>query len=268
MMVRGAEVFASTGGRDFGSLAGQDGSAPVLCFLHGSGQSHLSWILQGRFFANRGWRVLAPDFPAHGHSGGAALDDIGDMADWCLEVLDALGVETVVVIGHSQGCLVGLEMAARADGRVVRLALIAGALTIAINPALLEMAQTREAAAIAAMMGWGFGAAGHWHRNTVPGMSHMGFGTQVMAANESGALAADLQACHRYQGGAAAAARIACPALCILSRHDRMTPVRRGRDMAAALADCRTVEVENAGHMLPVESPFAVNRALRAFVES
>ena len=49
--------YFSTGGRTH-----QDG-APHLIFLHGSGQSHLSWVLQSRYFAYQGFNILAPDFP-------------------------------------------------------------------------------------------------------------------------------------------------------------------------------------------------------------
>ena len=44
------EIFASTGGRDF------DPAGNVVLFIHGSGQSHLGFMLQHRFFANRGWQ--------------------------------------------------------------------------------------------------------------------------------------------------------------------------------------------------------------------
>ena len=103
VMVRGQETFISTGGRAF------DASGNVLLFLHGSGQSHLSFMLQGRFFANRGWQVLTPNMPAHGLSEGAALTSIEDMADWVAELLDVLNVASANVIGHSQGGLIGLE---------------------------------------------------------------------------------------------------------------------------------------------------------------
>ena len=45
--VRGADTFVSTGGREF------DADAPVLFFIHGSGQSHLTWLLQSRFCQSR-----------------------------------------------------------------------------------------------------------------------------------------------------------------------------------------------------------------------
>ena len=52
-----ANVHIATGGRTFYN----DGE--ILVFIHGSGQSHLTWILQSRYFAYRGYQVLAPDFP-------------------------------------------------------------------------------------------------------------------------------------------------------------------------------------------------------------
>lgn len=51
--VHDQNIFVSTGGRAFNP------DAPVLLLIHGSGQSHLTWLLQARFFANRGWSVVA-----------------------------------------------------------------------------------------------------------------------------------------------------------------------------------------------------------------
>ena len=48
------DIFVSTGGRAF------DASGEVLLFIHGSGQSHLTFLQQGRFFANRDWQSVKP----------------------------------------------------------------------------------------------------------------------------------------------------------------------------------------------------------------
>jgi pimeloyl-ACP methyl ester carboxylesterase len=48
------QIHIATGGRSFAN----DGEALVL--LHGSGQNHLTWVLQSRYFAYRGFQVLAP----------------------------------------------------------------------------------------------------------------------------------------------------------------------------------------------------------------
>ena len=53
-------VHIATGGR------APNADAPALLFLHGSGQSHLTWVLQSRYFAYEGYNIIAPDFPGHG----------------------------------------------------------------------------------------------------------------------------------------------------------------------------------------------------------
>ncbi len=65
--VEGDKAYASTGGRDH--VAGQ----PAVVFIHGAGQSHLTWPLQVRTFAYDGFNVLAPDLPGHGLSKSAAI---------------------------------------------------------------------------------------------------------------------------------------------------------------------------------------------------
>jgi len=259
--VRGQETFISTGGRAF------DASANVLVFLHGSGQSHLSFMLQGRFFSNRGWTVLTPDMPAQRLSRGAALTTIKDMADWVAELLDVLEVTFANVIGHSQGGLVGLELAGRHAGKVKGLSQVATALAIPVNDALLGMAESKEPAAIAVMTDWGHGRDGHMHTHTMPGQDHMNYGKQLMAANENGTLFADLSACADYTGGAAAAAKVSCPCQVILAEKDKMTPVKFGLKMAEALQVSEPMIVAGAGHMLPSERPVEVNKALRRFFE-
>lgn len=260
--VRGCETFVSTGGRAF------DPQGEVLLFIHGSGQNHLGWVLQGRFFANRGWQVLAPDLPGHNLSAGDPLESIAEMAQWCADLLAAAGVPRATVVGHSQGGLVALEMASRHAEVVSRIALIATALAIPVNPALLDLAKKREPDAINAMIAWGHGATGQMHEHTMPGQSHLNYGARIMARNPVGALYVDLKACADYRDGEAAAARVAQPALCVLAGKDRMTPIKFGRQMAAALADATLVEIPNGGHMLPNEQPFAVNQALREFFPS
>lgn len=260
--VNGAEVFVSTGGREF------DPNGNVILFAHGSGQSHLSFMLQARFLANRGWQVLNPDMPAHGLSNGPALNRIEDMADWFAAVLDATGVKSAACVGHSQGGLTMLELARRHPDRVSKLAIISSALAIPVNDALLNMARDNEPAAIAAMTTWGHGVDGQFHDHTMPGTSHLAFGRQLMANNRSGALLAGLQACANYTDGATAAGSVTCPSLVVLAGKDRMTPIKQGRKLADTLPDATCIEIAGAGHMLPSERPFDVTAALREFLNS
>lgn len=253
------EIFISTGGRAL------TGTQDCLLFIHGSGQSHLSFLQQGRFFANRGFDVINPDMPAHGHSQGEALGSITQMADWYAGLLDELAVGSVTVIGHSQGCLVGLELAKRNQQMVKKLALIASGLAIPVNDALLDMAQHKPRHAYQAMVNWAHGNDSHLYDHSWPGQTHIEFGAAVMSDNHENALFNDLTACNDYQDGPEAAAAISCPTLAILAEKDKMTPMKSGLKLADALADCERHIIPDAGHFLPSERPYDVNKLLRHF---
>lgn len=264
LKINGDDAFVSTGGK-----AQFNSDAPLLLFIHGSGQSHLSWVLQGRFFANRGWQVLAPDLPGHGLSKGAPLTSITAMADWCAALLDAVPTaetpQAATVIGHSQGGLCSLELTRRHPDKVAKLALLACAMAIKVNDNLLNMAQNQEPDAIAAMLAWGHDKIARLHDHSMPGQSHTHFGKRMMGNNRKGALFADLSACAAYVDGAAAAAAVSCPTLCLLAGKDRMTPLPFGKQMAAAISDAQLEIIPEAGHLLTSEWPFATNAALRRF---
>lgn len=249
-------VHLATGGR-----AHQNGARSVL-FLHGSGQSHLTWVLQTRYFAYDGYNIIAPDFPGHGLSGGAPLTTIEEMADWAARLLQALGIDSAAVVGHSQGCLVGLEVASRYPGLVDRLCLIAGAAAIPVNDYLVNASTENPRAAIAMMTGWGHGQLAHFHDNTQPGFSHLGFGRALMSANKKDALNADLLACNAYENGPAAAAAVTQPCHLILAGGDKMTPLKQGRKLAGLIPHAQVSEIAGAGHMLPSEHPDEVNAPL------
>jgi len=258
--LHGEMIHIATGGVDF------DNSKPVLLFLHGSGQSHLTWVLQSRYFAHRGHAVLAPDLPGHGLSGGAPLTSIGEMADWSAALLESLGVASATYVAHSQGVLIALEAAARHANRVSGLALIAGAMAIPVNDMLVEMAQSKPEKAFAMMTSWGHGPGAHMFDNTQPGHSFLGYGRRVMAQNDAVALHADLVACNSYDGGPAAAAAVTQPSLCLIAGRDRMTPAKFGHKMAASIDGAETRTFERAGHFLPAEFPLEVNEALATFL--
>ena len=256
----GASIHIATGGLDF------DPAKPVLVFIHGSGQSHLTWVLQTRYFAHRGFSVLAPDMPGHGLSGGEPLTSIADMADWIAALLDSLNVTEATLVGHSQGVLVALETARRHPARVTALTLIAGAMAIPVNDALIEMSQSAPDKAFRMMTSWGHGPGAHKFDNTQPGHAFLGYGRRVMAQNDGAALHADLVACNSYDGGKDAAASVTKPSLCLLAAKDKMTPLKFGQKMAAEINGADIRVFERAGHFLPAEFPLEVNDAMAAFL--
>lgn len=258
--VSGKQVFATTGGKPF------DNGKPAIIMLHGSGFDHTVWNLQARFFAFRNYSVAALDLPGHTNSDGPPLESIEAMADWLDDVIAALGCKDVSLVAHSQGCLVGLEFASRYPGRLRSLSLITSGLRTPVNDALLDAATADPEAAIAMMIGWGFGPAGHLHRGPVPGNSMVAGSRKIMRGNTPQALAADLRACNDYSNGREAASGISVPVQVIVAGMDRMAPKKATDELIAHLPDPEVAVIADSGHIVPQEAPNRCRRLLRDFI--
>ena len=81
--------------------------------MHGSGLTHIVSSLHETFLTAQGYSVLSVDLPGHGNSEGPAVKSIEDIAEWVKKLMEQLKVNEISFIGHSQGCLVGLEFASR-----------------------------------------------------------------------------------------------------------------------------------------------------------
>src|SRR6202167_4142545 len=244
LIVDGSQVFAGTGGRDF------DPSLPAIVFLHGAGMDHSVWALLARAFSHHGFGVLAPDFPRHGRSAGAAL-------------IDAARIKTARVIGHSMGSLVALEMAARHPAKLSALGLIATAAPMRVSDDLLGAAKANDHAAIDMISIWGYGQRAVLGGCEAPGMWMLGGALRLLERAPAGVLFADLSACNDYKDALIAAAKVAVPAAVILGGRDVMTPLKNGKPVATAIQNSRLTVLETAGHMLMSERPNEVLRALR-----
>ena len=257
--LNGHQVFASTGGREHQS--GRD----WIIFVHGAGGSHLIWSQQVRAFAYEGYNVLAPDFPAHGNSAGAAFNSPQAMGEWLVAMMDQLNIDQAHLVNHSLGGLACLEIAANNPERVKSIAFIGSAMAISVNDALIETAKDDPPKAYQMMHSGFFSRCGQMHDNCVPGNSLIGTGMQIMARNQPEALAADLAACATYSHGAQAAAKIFCPTLCLLAGEDRMVGLKYGKKLCQTLADCHSHIFAKAGHMITGERPREINQQLRLF---
>ena len=258
--VNGKNVFATTGGKEF------DNALPTVIFLHGSGLDHTFWGLHSRFFAFRKYSVLVPDFPGHTNSEGPPLTSIEAMADWLNDVVGALDLNDISIVAHSQGCLVALEFASRYQDRLRSVSFIASGLATPVNEALIKAAQENPDAAIAMMVSWGFGPAGHLHQGPIPGNSMVAGGRKIMRRNVPSGLATDLKACNAYGNGKQAAAAIDCPVQVILAGKDRMAPRKAGLELVEHLNDPEVTIIAESGHMVPQETPNQCRTLLRDFI--
>ncbi|MFL6623577.1 MAG: alpha/beta fold hydrolase [Sulfurifustis sp.] len=262
LIVRNDKVYAYTGGKPF------DPKLPTVVFLHGGEHDHSVWALQSRYLAHHGFGVLALDLPAHGRSLGAPLERIEDMADWLVAVLDAAGVSTAALVGHSMGSLAALDAAARYPQRVSRIALLGTAFPMRVSAELLDATRANEPAAHDMINVWSHAAYAHYPSNPGPGFWVIGENLRLMQRQKPGVLHADFAACNNYAAGLERAAQVKCPTLLLLGSRDSMTPARAAQDIAKTISSAKVVTLDGGGHNLMGEKPDEVLDALAAFLDT
>ena len=143
-------MFVSTGGMDF------DKKKPSILLMHGSGLTHIVWSLHEQFYASQGFNVLSIDLPGHGNSEGPSLKSIEEISDWVKSLMNVLDIKKLIVIGHSQGCLVGIDFAARYPNLINCLVLVGGSYKMPVNQDLIDYAEAGDEKAVLLMMKWGY----------------------------------------------------------------------------------------------------------------
>lgn len=103
------------------------GDGPPLLLVHGFTDTSRSFSLLAPHLAGR--RLIMPDLRGHGASQtGTSRFRPADFADDLAGLTEKLQLERPVVVGHSLGAMVAIEMAARHGGLVGELVLLAGTL--------------------------------------------------------------------------------------------------------------------------------------------
>jgi pimeloyl-ACP methyl ester carboxylesterase len=123
MMAAGQVVHFRADGHDATGLVPR----PTVLLLHGTANSSAIWEPVRKRLSERGFDAVAVDMPGHGQSTSRGLR----MRVYTLAgVLDAFvrkySTGPVVVVGHSLGSVIGMELAYQAQDRVAGLLLLNG----------------------------------------------------------------------------------------------------------------------------------------------
>ncbi|MFM1880476.1 MAG: hypothetical protein RLZZ344_710 [Pseudomonadota bacterium] len=271
------DTYAYTGGRPF------DPQRPCMVFIHGAANDHSVWGLQARFFAHRGFGVLALDLPCHGKSLGTPLPSVEAAGRWLLALLTDAGVSKATLVGHSMGSLIALEAAAQSQEGTVgpapiidHLIMVGTTYPMAVSPQLLSLAQTDPLEAVENVAAWSIYSLGPKPGAPGPGtwlygasralMRRMIHGAPQNAAYLGGNLFAhDFTLCSQYAHGLEAAQAVVdgkqpTASHLILGSRDQMTPARATTTLAKALR--ANISQLACGHSLMAEAPAGLSLAI------
>jgi pimeloyl-ACP methyl ester carboxylesterase len=187
------------------------------------------------------------------------LDRLEDMARSAL----ALRPGPLVVIGHSMGARVALEMMRAAPERIARLAL----LDTGIHPVREGEEANRQILVDLAFKDGMAALADRWlqpmvHEARVHDRSLMEpLKAMVMRATPE-QHQRQIRALLNRPDPRALLPTIRCPVLVMVGRQDRWSPPAQHQEIAALSPNAELVVIEDSGHMSTVEQPDQVSRAL------
>ena len=159
-----------------------DDRNPAALIIHGAGGSHLSFPAELRRL--RSANPVVADLNGHGNSHGDGYDSIAHYARDLVNLLDALDIESAVIIGHSMGGAIAQWIALRYPDRVLALVLIATAAKFQVNPALISGIIDDPDGAINALNRW------LWRPDTPASQRQQA--VEIMRATDPGSLSAGL----------------------------------------------------------------------------
>lgn len=233
-------------------------AAPLpLVLLHGAGGTHRHWAEELRSLPGR--RVIALDLPGHGASPGPSLRSIPEYAQRVLSALDALGIPSAALAGHSMGGAIALTIALEVPSRAAALVLVATGARLRVSSAVLETTADPAllAAAAEGMCAYAFGSLG--------GAAARREFTEELLATAPGVAHGDFSACDAFDV-MARLREIRAPTLVICGTEDRLTKPKYSEFLRDGISGARLELVPGAGHMVTVEAAAALAERIQGFL--
>ncbi len=243
--VEGKELYFALSGR-----GGQD-----ILFIHGSGGDHTLWSLQVKGL-REGFSVAALDLNGHGRSAYREGGGLETYTQDVLAVLERLSPHTFLV-GHSLGGAIALNVALQYPERIGGLGLIGTGARLRVLPELLKLVEEDFERAIDLLLEWAFNAGAP--------SELVAKARERMWVNGQRALQRDLLTCDGFDV-MGELDQIEVPALVICGREDRLTPVKYAEYLRDHIPNATLKAIDGAGHMVMLEQPEEVNRAIEDFL--
>ena len=175
--------------------------------------------------------------------------------------MDAINLPAAIIIGHSMGSAIALQLALDAPDRVPALVILGGGSRLRVASQILE-STINEATfplAVKTIIEWSFGSG------TSPRLKELA--TQRMAETRPTVLHGDFLACNEFDAGERLT-EITCPTLILCGAEDKMTPPKYSKHLHEHIPNAELTIIEKAGHMVMLEKPHEVAEAVEHFVEN
>ena len=246
------------------------GSGEPVVLIHGLGLSGAIWD-RVRDALGPGYRLVAVDLRGAGRTRELAAKEL-TLGQWAVDlgaVVDELGLERPVLVGHSLGASVALRYALERPDGVRGLVLIAADPNLSnLAPRMLASAERIEAMGLEAWVSEFWSANPPFSAASLerdPGILEEY--RELLLRNDAAAYVRQCRAIATAESLGDRLGEVTQPALVLVGDVDDRTLPEHGRQLAADLANATVAELALVGHTPPLEAPAETAGAIRAFLE-
>ena len=220
-----------------------------LMFIHGAGGTKRKWREIEDYFQQQ---VEFIDLPGHGDNEYNLITSIQDHAAYINESIQ----EDTILVGHSMGGLIALELAAR-NKHVKGIALVASLYELPVHEKILEKLANGEFPSSLFYASYSKEVNERFLEEEKAEMNLVPIGVTY----------ADFMACNQYSNGAARLSSFHIPVCAILGKQDRLLPSEPTKLLKEIKPNIKIVEIDGSGHYIMLEKPVELYKALIEFIQ-
>jgi pimeloyl-ACP methyl ester carboxylesterase len=232
------------------------GKGKPVVFIHGATGSLSSWYFQKEYL-KQFMEVILLDLPGHGKSPGDGCERLEECREAVYRTLTDLKTGKCYIVGHSMGGAIAMLFALTYPELLEGLVLVATGAKLRVFPEILQNILKDKEGTVRKIAEFAFS------KKTSASVVESGYREMMKCRKE--VIHGDFSSCERFNV-MDRVRRITLPTLIICAGDDLLTPCKYSEFLHAQIPDSKYVRIPDAGHLLMIEKPDPVNRAIQAFV--
>ena len=236
----------------------RSGRGEKIIFIHGSGWNSRMWYGQ-RDYLKSSMEVILVDLPGHGESPGNGCETVEEYGDAVYGVIEEANLGQVYVAGHSLGGAIAMSLALSHPSAVKGAVLIGTGAKLKVLPEILEGITKDKEETVKNIVELAFS------RKAQPSLKATDFEETMKCSAE--VIRKDFSACDRFNIMNSVSS-LSVPTLILCGTDDSLTPQKYSSYLNKEIRGSKLILIEDAGHMVMMEKPDAVSRAIQEFISS
>ena len=229
----------------------------AIIFIHGSGESSYAW--KDQFHAlDLNFSLITIDLPSHAESDDFPELSLDLYVDVVKKLIDFLNLNEIILCGHSLGGAIALEYFFRHPNKVSALILCGTGARLRVSPLILNTIKSNFQEFLDSV------AVGFYRKTSKEVVND--FLNHFSKTNPE-VVYRDFKSCDNFDVMDKVAS-INVPCLIVCGNKDILTPIKYSQYFKDKIKDSKLVVIKDAGHMVMLEKPNEVNKAIEEFIEN